>query len=52
MTAPDTGPDMTGTPRAIGQHKRNPPPLPAPGLARAVPGEPPADSPRKEPDRP
>jgi hypothetical protein len=39
MTAPDTGPDMTGTQRAIGQHKRTHP-LPAPGPARAVPGEP------------
>jgi len=44
MIALDTGPDMTGTPRATGQHKRTHP-LPAPGPARAAPGEPPADSP-------
>jgi hypothetical protein len=29
MIALDTGPDMTGTPRAIGQHKRTPCPHPA-----------------------
>ena len=33
-------------------HEHGTRPLPAPGPARATPGEPPIDSPRKEPNRP
>jgi hypothetical protein len=49
MTAPDTGPDMTGTQRVIGQHSTHPARTrPGTGHARRTPSR----FSRKEPDRP
>jgi hypothetical protein len=50
MIALDTGPDMTGTPRATGQHKRTHP-CPHPARHGPCPASPSRFS-RKEPDRP